>query len=164
MKTAIILLIIILVFSSCKNDIVRNKNIIVKDPVTYLTTHEIAEKLIGRYEVEDDPQIYFEIKSNGEIEISLSFFPEFSKSESRTYSFIDSENLLLTAFYTEEYYDYENEYVVPGMTHICFQLINSDRSFPGGNFAIEFKGDFDCTYFVSITYYRDGYLKFIKVN
>ncbi|MCL2697299.1 MAG: hypothetical protein FWE74_04360 [Oscillospiraceae bacterium] len=130
----------------------KNENTIVKSPATYITTNEIAEKLIGRYEVEEDPQMYFEIKPGGELEISLAFFPEFSELESRTYSIVNNENLLLTVFYTEQ------------STAICILLVNIDHSFPGGNFAIDFKGDYECTYFVSITYYRDGYLRFVKTD
>jgi hypothetical protein len=119
------------------------KNTVVQNPVMNEITYEISEKLVGRYVAENDPDMYFEIKSNGELEISLHTFSGYSRST--------SESFYLKALYTE------------AGTLISFQRVIGNRNtFSGGFLAIDFKGDVDCTYFRSATYLSFDYIRFNK--
>jgi hypothetical protein len=119
------------------------KNTVVQNPVMNEITYEISEKLVGRYVAENDPDMYFEIKSNGELEISLHTFSGYSRST--------SESFYLKALYTDM------------ITIISFQRIPGITStFPGSYLAIDFKGDPDFTNFLSTTYLSFDYIRFNK--
>ncbi|MDR2570585.1 MAG: hypothetical protein LBD23_09850 [Oscillospiraceae bacterium] len=121
------------------------KNTIVQNPVMNEITYEISEKLIGRYVVENDPEMYFEIKSNSELEVSLHTFSGYSKST--------SESFYMVALYTDV------------ITFISFQRNPGISStFPGAYLAIDFEGDSDFTSFLSTTYLLNDYLRFVKVS
>ncbi|MDR2572094.1 MAG: hypothetical protein LBD23_17590 [Oscillospiraceae bacterium] len=159
MKKVLIIAITLIILVGCKGnneslETVKNtnqeinyqiKNIIVQNPVINEITYEISEKLIGKYIVEDDPDMYFEINSNGEIRISLNMFSGYSIST--------SEHIRLVAYYTE------------GSTLISFQrVLGNKNTFPASLLSLDFRGDYNCTYFISRTYMPDDNLKFIKVD
>ncbi|MCL2638213.1 MAG: hypothetical protein FWD48_07550 [Oscillospiraceae bacterium] len=156
MKKLLISLFIIIAFSSCKNnnnEITNHLNPIVENPVKNQVTNEISEKLIGRYEVIDsivdyyENMLYFEIRADGTMEISQHTFsgPAISTEE----------NIQLMILYTDT------------KTILSFQRIGGENTFVGNSLALDFIGDYDCTYFISITYKShalDEELKFIKVS
>lgn len=121
------------------------KNTVVAQPVMNEVTLQISEKLVGRYELEDCPDVYFEIKPSGELEITVMTFDGIAEYK-------DSSELILTAFYQGT-----------SQTTISFSLIGGENTFPEGYLSLDYTGDGDCTYFRRI----DGYYqneKYIKVD
>ena len=103
------------------------KNVVVENPVQRKVTHEIDERLVGRYEVVYNPEIserhlpentYFEIFPDGSLEIALHVLGSLS-------SWKQSENIVLTAFY--------NEYSI----YISFRLIDGNVTFPGQSLSYD---------------------------
>lgn len=123
----------------------RNINTVVNQPIMNEVTFELSEKLIGRYEVADYPELYFEIKPNGELEITIMTFDGIAEYK-------NSNELILTAFYQED-----------TQTTISFSLIGGSETFPGGYLSLDFIGDSDCKYFRRIDeYYKDE--KYVKAE
>jgi len=120
MKKILMLITAVLVFSSCKNNnyLNRNFNVIVESPVINEVTYEISEKLIGKYVDEDDPNAFFEIKSDGGLSISLHTFSGYA---------LYNENLQLAMFYQND------ENVI-----LSFQLIGGEYTFPEVIFLLIF--------------------------
>ena len=161
MKKMIILFIVVLILTGCKgenyklnSETTQVKNIITENPIMNQVTNEISEKLIGRYEVIDtivdyyEDMMYFEIRADGTMEISLHTFSG--------PAICTEESFILTAFYTDI------------RTIISFQRITgSVYTFAGTHLSLDFVGNSDCTYFISITIRSDApneELKFVKVS
>jgi len=118
------------------------KNIIVDYPVNNMVTFEIDKDLIGKYIVEDDPEMYFEIKYDGTVELSLNVNTGYAK-----YS---SDEILLTVFYQENV-----------RVYLSFNLVSGLYTLPGG-LAVGFVGSTDYQSFLSTVYLVDYDIRFIK--
>ena len=130
-------------------------NTVVKNPTRNEGTFEIDERMVGRYAVEDDTEMYFEIKPNGKVEISLNALSGYAK-----YS---SENLLLTAYYTDYTVFDTTDMLVKDYIIINFNIVSGEDHFPAScGMSISFKGDYECTYFVSETYWANYNMKFVR--
>lgn len=120
------------------------KNTVVNQPVMDEVTFQLSEQLVGRYEIENCSDLYFEIKPNGELEITVMTFDGIAEYK-------DSSELILTAFYQSD------------QTIISFSLIGGTNTFPAGYLSLDFIGDGNCTYFRrNDEYYRNE--KYIKIN
>ncbi|MCL2108600.1 MAG: hypothetical protein FWH20_04550 [Oscillospiraceae bacterium] len=104
------------------------KNVVVEKPVQGQVTNEISEKLIGKYSVEKYPDIYFEIREDGTMEISLFTFSGMSVST--------EEDVRLIAHYTDI------------RVRISFVRVRGNYTFPGSFLTLEFEGDPECKNFV----------------
>ena len=121
------------------------KNIIVKNPKMNEVTHEISEKLIGKYVAENDPDMYFQINPDGTAEISLNMLSGYAK--------YTADNIYITAFYDD------NAII------IAFNIIYGSYTFPAGcGFSVSFKGDDGCTSFISTVYWSFYEMEFVKEN
>ncbi|MCL2086048.1 MAG: hypothetical protein FWH05_00440 [Oscillospiraceae bacterium] len=144
MKKLILLVATIALISSCNlhsNDIAQKENIIVREPKMNEVTYEISEKLIGKYVVENDPEMYFEIKPDGKFDISLN--------ANSGYARYNEETVQFTALYSDI------------RTIISFNITSGLHSF-GNVLSISFMGNPECTSFLSTTYWSYLNLEFIK--
>jgi hypothetical protein len=125
-------------------------NKIVESPVELEVTYEIWEKLIGKYVVEDIPESYFEIKSDGSAEISIEGIQGTAK--------YTSDIIYLTVFY-----DMGSENV-EGVIIISFNLsVGTPYGFPGGTLSFDFNGSPNCFTFYYVGEYGGFYGgRFIK--
>ncbi|MCL2153379.1 MAG: hypothetical protein FWH57_10570 [Oscillospiraceae bacterium] len=122
---------------------ILNQNVIVENPPKNLVTFEIDEKLVGKYIVEDDPEMYFEIKSDGKAEISLNALSG--------YALVRSEYIQLTAYYSDH------------RIIVNFNLVSGNWTFPGSTgLSVSFEGDPSCTSFISTVYWPEYQMKFVK--
>ena len=121
----------------------HTKNIIVKNPKRNCVTYEIDEKLVGRYYVESDPEMYFEIKSDATVEISLNALSGYAK--------VDSEHIRLTIYYSDQ------------RVIINFNLVSGNWTFPARcGLSVGFEGDLNYTSFLSTVYWAEDNLKFVR--
>jgi hypothetical protein len=120
----------------------NNQNIVVRNPTLNEVTYEISEKLVGKYIVNDDPNEFFEIKSDGTSELSLNAFSGYA-----TYG---ASEIQLTAYYSDS------------RTIITFNLVNGYKyTFPSSyGLSMSFFGDSDCTSF----YYFDSFLQEYRIE
>jgi hypothetical protein len=133
--------------NNVSNYSVRNiQNTVVETPKKNKVTYEIDKKLVGKYAVEDDQEMYFEIKPDGKVEISLNALEGYAK-------YSDSANIELTAFYTDT------------IVIINFNLIDGQHTFPANcGLSISFEGDVNFASFLSTVYWADDRLEFVKQN
>ena len=121
------------------------KNTVVRQPIMNEVTFQISEKLVGKYEMENCPDLYFEIKPNGELGITVMTFDGIAEYK-------NSNELILTAFYQGD-----------EQTTISFSLIGGTNTFPEGYLSLDFIGDGDCICFRrNDEYYKDE--RYIKVD
>ena len=135
------------------NPVVHNQNIVVKSPKKNRVTFEIDERLVGKYVVEDDPEMYFEIKSNGKAEISLNANTGYAK-----YS---AECIQITAYYADAYNNdsiYEDYFSV----YINFNLVTGNYTFGSYGLSVGFNGNSSFDSFISTTYWPELKMEFIK--
>ncbi|MCL2637518.1 MAG: hypothetical protein FWD48_04025 [Oscillospiraceae bacterium] len=132
---------------------IHNDNVVVQNPVTNQVTFEIDERLVGRYVAENpyveyfNPLEYFEIKSNGELEIAIMTFSGLAEYKK-------SENLILTAFYQTDI-----------RVIISFRLVGGEYTFPGILLSLDFEGNWDCTDFEMIMPLKEfENVRFVKVS
>ncbi|MDR2570722.1 MAG: hypothetical protein LBD23_10575 [Oscillospiraceae bacterium] len=127
------------------------RNVVTDNPVMNQVTFEISEKLIGKYEAEEYSDMYFEIRADGTMRISLA-----------TVSgniICTNENFYIVAFYIDDTPD------KVGSTFISFRRILGDNhTFPGAYLSIDFSGNMECTHFKSKTYMSEEEITFIKVS
>jgi hypothetical protein len=131
-----------------------NQNVVVSSPKKNRATFEIDERLVGRYIVEDDPEMYFEIKPDGTAEVSLNCLEGYGKYH--------AENLQLTAYYAD---GYANDYLTfDGRVNINFNLVSGIYTFPAAcGLSLTFEDDSnDFNSFVLTTYWPDVRLTFVK--
>jgi len=122
-----------------------NQNIVTANPKMNQVTFEIHKELVGKYVVEGNPEMYFEIKPDGKATISLETFEGFARYHSNYFQ--------LTAFY-----DFEFDVV-----YLNFNLINGKATFPANcGLSVSFKGNTNFTSFISTDYLPDSYIAFIK--
>jgi hypothetical protein len=120
-----------------------NQNKVVENPQKNRVTFDIDEKLIGKYAVEDDPDMYFEISPDGQAKISLNALEGYAK-----YS---SVHIQLTAYYSGT------------SVFINFNLVSGKWTYPDSSgLSVTFEGDTDCTSFLLTTYLPDERLIFVK--
>ena len=120
-----------------------NQNIVVKDPKMNNITYEIMESLVGKYVVEDDPKMHFEIKPDGKATLVLNKQSGYLKI---------SEEFLLTLYYSET------------KKYINFNLaVGYKHTFPGHNgLSVTFLGKPDGNEFLSTTFLAYAGLCFVK--
>jgi hypothetical protein len=98
-------------------------NTICETPVKNKITYQIDKKLVGRYEVKDDPKMYLEIKPNGEIEFSLNYL--------EGYKLYTSKDLYATFFYflSEYFYIVTNSkiYVYDAKFNLIQEIAHPDN-------------------------------------
>lgn len=115
------------------------ENIVVQNPKYNQVTNEIDEKLVGKYIVEDDPEMYFEIKPDGSVEMSINAMSGYAKYYG---------GIGVTAFY-----QYSEEYDLYRIT-LSFTLLSGEHTFPGSYLSFDFISDGDTGYdvFMLLTY------------
>lgn len=127
------------------------ENIVVKNPKYNQVTKEIDENLVGKFVVKDDPEMYFEIKHDGSVEISLNAMTGYAKYNG---------GIGITAFYqySEDSDFYRNV--------LSFTLISGEHTFPGSFLSLDFESTNDTRYmvFTSITFWAGSGLKFVKIQ
>jgi TolA-binding protein len=135
---------------------VRNKNVVVKNPKKNQVTYEIDERLVGKYIVEDDPEMYFEIKPDGTAEISIN--------ELEGYGQYPSRNLQVTAYYSASIVT--DDFIYRGRVYINFNLVSGRYTFPAAcGLSLTFCDDYnDFTSFELISYLPTEHFKFVKQN
>lgn len=109
------------------------RNVVVKNPKMNQVTYEIDERLVGKY-VANAEDMYFEIKLDGRVEISMAGGEGTEK--------FASPSVEIAAYYWKEL---AGEPVGYG-TRLSFRLVSGDRQFPGGEISFELTGWGDTRY------------------
>jgi hypothetical protein len=155
-KVAIIfILILILLLTACSQPVTQDgsvtssaaqKNSIVKNPPQNVITLEISEDLIGKYAVDNDPESYFEIRSDGTIQLSLNALDGYAKYDSKT--------VTAYLYYSEE------------RTNISFCLTSGSNTMVGGYLSLNFcsTGEENNKEFILMESGYDEPERFVKVN
>ena len=169
MKKVLICIAIIALLTGCTSTKTGMQNIVVANPKMNQITYEIDEKLVGKYvlgDVFDGKSMvvgeeYFEIKSDGSVEMSISTFDGVGK--------ITSDKILITAFYQHNEKDEE----MPEFYRITlsFTLKSGDGTFPGSFLSLDFESSESTgsdtpgeryNVFYSRTYMAEDSRKFVK--
>lgn len=121
----------------------QNKNIVVQHPTMNEVTYEIGENLVGKFVVINDPEMFFEINSDGKGYISLNALSGYAE--------YGGDSVQLTAFYTDE------------KVILNFNLVSGNFTFPAScGLSISFEGDVNCSSFLSTGYLSEYNLKFVR--
>jgi len=151
--------------------ITQAQNTVVQSPKINEVTYEISEKLVGKYVVKDDPEMYFEIKPDGRAEIALNIMEGYAK-----YSV---EDIQLTLFYNDETYrdhsgmDMSEAAINSAIKTITinFNLISGEWRYPPscglslcleGDLKRDDDGNMYCKTFVLRNYLPDFKFTFVK--
>ena len=148
---ASITVLTLLLFAVCKPNLSNPdnqfQNTISDSPPFYTVTNVIDKDLVGKYVAENDPEMYFEIKENGEVEISLTNLEGYIK--------LNSDDVLLTAYYYN-----------PAQVKRCiltFHILKGELHFPiGSGMAINFESEYDNYYKAFTPLVNEDYELFVR--
>ena len=136
---------IILIFALITGCIKKIDSLVVENPQYNVVSNKISKNIIGKYSVEHDPQMYFEIFLDGTFELSLN--------SNSGYSQFTSETMELITYYSDS---------TTKRILLSFNIKSGQYSYPRSLLSASFESYGDNNVFTSLSYDSDYELKFEK--